>query len=829
MYVRTLKQSQVKNISKFMSLKNDSIIRTESMLEFDMCFHLEYSPDVVSFESQPQGFYYEYQGKHLPYTPDFLITHSSGRQQLLEIKPLSKTQRPDFQSKFIQKQQAAQKLNLSLILITEKQIRTGHLLNNFKLLHRYSGLHNISATQKSIINLIQTVNKIQINQIANRLNISNGEVLAGVLSWQSKGVLQTVYTNEIINGNSIVSLGLSMDIEFPFTDEFQKILTTQSSPAEITNDKKTEVLTPSLDSYDDAIKAEVLRRISFLKWIKPRLKGGWTEKNLTPLLNDASIDLKAIAPKWRTLAEWHKNYHQSGEKVSSLIPKHSYKGNKHMNTDGDFLITKAINEKYLTLNRCSISQTFKYYCDLVIIENRSILTNKIKKVSQRTFYNRINALPKYDVALKRYGKRYADIHYRKVGKMLEATRPLEYVEIDHTPLDLILLDDTLEIPLGRPYLTILIDSYSKCIVGYNLSFRPPSFESIRHAFCNACLDKSLITQQYPHLQHDWPVAGKIENLVVDNGAEFWSDSLEDSLLPFATNILYNKVGEPWMKPLVEKFFDLLNKGLVHSLPGTTRSRIEQLKGYNPKKDATITFSLFLDLFYTWIIDIYHMTSDARETAVPYFKWQEGVTALPPLTYTDEEAQQLRIELGILNTRTVRIGGIFLHGLRYESEELSQYRKIWGAIDKNNLTLKTKTDPSDISHIFVYLTNESRYIKVPCITDISYTSGLTLFQHQTAQKLQRTKTRLQIDHEKLADSRMYVENRIAEEVEKIKSSKKRTTKTTHASKIARHQDIGSHTQKSIQVPNEQSEIKKLNKNEHDVLNGWDELHDDLEGF
>jgi len=44
MYVRTLKQSQVKNISKFMSLKNDSIIRTESMLEFDMCFHLEYSP-----------------------------------------------------------------------------------------------------------------------------------------------------------------------------------------------------------------------------------------------------------------------------------------------------------------------------------------------------------------------------------------------------------------------------------------------------------------------------------------------------------------------------------------------------------------------------------------------------------------------------------------------------------------------------------------------------------------------------------------------------------------------------------------------------------------
>lgn len=206
MYVRTLKQSQVKNISKFMSLKNDLIIRTESMLEFDMCFHLEYSPDVVSFESQPQGFHYEHQGKRLPYTPDFLITHSSGLQQLLEVKPLSKTQRPDFQSKFIQKQQVAQKLNLSLILITEKQMRTGHLLNNFKLLHRYSGLHSISATQKAIINLIQKVNKIQINQIANSLNISDGEALTGVLSWLSKGALQTDYSNEAINGNSYVWL-----------------------------------------------------------------------------------------------------------------------------------------------------------------------------------------------------------------------------------------------------------------------------------------------------------------------------------------------------------------------------------------------------------------------------------------------------------------------------------------------------------------------------------------------------------------------------------------------------------------------------------------------
>jgi len=60
MYNRNLrKPSPNKNIFKFASKKNHHIILCESALEFDACFHLEFSPSIVTFESQPTGIEYQ--------------------------------------------------------------------------------------------------------------------------------------------------------------------------------------------------------------------------------------------------------------------------------------------------------------------------------------------------------------------------------------------------------------------------------------------------------------------------------------------------------------------------------------------------------------------------------------------------------------------------------------------------------------------------------------------------------------------------------------------------------------------------------------------------
>lgn len=73
MFDQTKKSSHVHNICKFMSLKNDSVVRTMSMLEYDFCFHAEYNPQIVRYESQPHGFEYYFNGRYCRYTPDFQV------------------------------------------------------------------------------------------------------------------------------------------------------------------------------------------------------------------------------------------------------------------------------------------------------------------------------------------------------------------------------------------------------------------------------------------------------------------------------------------------------------------------------------------------------------------------------------------------------------------------------------------------------------------------------------------------------------------------------------------------------------------------------------
>ncbi|WP_245884137.1 hypothetical protein [Vibrio albus] len=51
---RILKNSKVKNISRFVSLKTDSVQTTESDLEFDACFHFEFAPQIKTVALQQE-------------------------------------------------------------------------------------------------------------------------------------------------------------------------------------------------------------------------------------------------------------------------------------------------------------------------------------------------------------------------------------------------------------------------------------------------------------------------------------------------------------------------------------------------------------------------------------------------------------------------------------------------------------------------------------------------------------------------------------------------------------------------------------------------------
>lgn len=313
----------------------------------------------------------------------------------------------------------------------------------------------------------------------------------------------------------------------PFRDEF----TLSQLENDAVMQREIKLFPMTLECYSEELQAEALRRYRFIQWFERRIPGGWSRKTLQPLLLEAEVALGYSAPCWRSLESWRATYYKYGKDITALIPKNYLKGNRNSRIDtvGEAFIEDAIKD-FLREEKPSMYSVYDIYKSKVIIENKKIGSDSITFISYEAFVNRVKKLPIYQFINKRGGKYEAEVELQAIDAHIPPARIMERVEIDHTTLDLILLDDELLIPIGRPSLTLMIDTYSHCVVGFNLTFRKPSYESVSCAIINAILNKDYVKEKYPLLMHSWPCHGKPEMLVVDNGVEFWSESIEQSCL-----------------------------------------------------------------------------------------------------------------------------------------------------------------------------------------------------------------------------------------------------------------------------------------------------------
>jgi putative transposase len=96
-------------------------------------------------------------------------------------------------------------------------------------------------------------------------------------------------------------------------------------------------------------------------------------------------------------------------------------------------------------------------------------------------------------------------------------------QVDHTLADVLVIDQTGTL-LGRPWLSIVVDTYSRCIMGMHLGFDPPSAQLV----CLA-LRHGILPKQYPvtyKLQQDWGTYGLPQYLYTDGGKDFRSQHIE---------------------------------------------------------------------------------------------------------------------------------------------------------------------------------------------------------------------------------------------------------------------------------------------------------------
>lgn len=214
MYNRNLrKPSPLKNVFKFASRKNRSTIMCESSLEFDACFHLEYSEKVVSFASQPTGIeYFDNANKKRRYTPDFAVSYQDGTSNFIEVKPVKKLLSPDFQNEFSQKINAYSEIGQTLILVTENQIRSEPTLSNYKILHRYASFQCSYDLQIAVSAELSKSQPLNILQLASHLDSTTKSLLPICAMMLARKELETDFSAAKFLELPLMSLGAKSNV-----------------------------------------------------------------------------------------------------------------------------------------------------------------------------------------------------------------------------------------------------------------------------------------------------------------------------------------------------------------------------------------------------------------------------------------------------------------------------------------------------------------------------------------------------------------------------------------------------------------------------------------
>ena len=378
----------------------------------------------------------------------------------------------------------------------------------------------------------------------------------------------------------------------------------------------------------DPRKTEFKRRLSYIKQIQAARLITFNAATLNPIIEHVHNEIKdpKTKPCWKTVYyRWFVPFIVSGEDVRAFVPHFKRRGNHTRKFTGSTkrkgkkfsetekrkaeevakVIDEVINEEFMNEQRLSIAEL----CDRV--DQRIADINEFRDVTDRlptpypgSIYNIISKMDEYEKDRARYGKLYAEQKHEQNKQAPRPTRPLERVEIDHTTLDLFIVDAETRLPLGRPTITVAIDKYSRMIVGMHVGFDPPSYLSIMLCLLHSIKPKRYVEAAFPSVVNTWATYGLPEELIVDNGLEFHCGHLEDACEQIGIHVSYSPIKHPRYKASVERFFGTLNRRLLHQQPGTTFSNIIDRGDYDPKKNAVISFDALIEILHIWIIDIY---------------------------------------------------------------------------------------------------------------------------------------------------------------------------------------------------------------------------------
>jgi putative transposase len=276
-----------------------------------------------------------------------------------------------------------------------------------------------------------------------------------------------------------------------------------------------------LSRKDTQRRWELVRGTTRKGWLRARRR----ERVVLRLIRNDGEVAKHIASASRALRlsrssvyRLLQRYRQAAQ-TSSLLLGHRGTPPQHrrLSEAREAIVNRTIEEKFLSRPRMTVSRLTE---EIRIRCQRAAL----KPVSRKAIEMRIARLDPRLVKRGRHGAKAAHDAFGPVGGAYEVPGPLAVMQIDHTPVDAIVVDSLTRKAIARPWLTLAIDVATRAVMGMSVTLEAPSVHSVSLALTHACLPKDRWIAERG-LDVSWDVMGLPKALHMDNAREFKSEAI----------------------------------------------------------------------------------------------------------------------------------------------------------------------------------------------------------------------------------------------------------------------------------------------------------------
>ena len=550
---------------------------------------------------------------------------------------------------------------------------------------------------------------------------------------------------QLLNFNEVIGIDV-------VTKKAKLLPIAELSSIEPSKDINAESISKDISEINDSEYNEAKKRYEA---ILPLL-----EKNLSR--KDSVEYSKKIGIHFTTLYRWQERYKSTGTILGLISNKvGAKKGNTRLNNEIEILIKRIIDSYYLTIQKPSVQSVV----DKVLAECKRM---NIIAPHSNTIRNRIESITEYEKLKKQGNRGIARTKYEPAPNKFEADYPLQLIEIDHTPCDIILVDDEHRLPIGRPWITVAIDIYSRMIVGYYLSMNAPSVTSVGMCVSNTILPKDTLLAKFD-VNSNWNVWGFPETIHVDNGADFRAEAVKKAGLAHGINIEFRPVGRANFGGHIERVIGTLMHE-IHNLPGTTFSNIKQRGEYDSDANASMTFFEFEKWLVTFITKIYHKRVHNSLSLTPEQQWEEGLFGDEnSIGFIQKPSSNSTIILDFLPIyeRTIQKNGVNIDGLNYYEHVLRT--KINQTENGKKKQFIFKRDPRDISYVWFYEESTKEYFKIPVANQNM--PSMTAWEFDSIKTNLKNKGLKRVNQDAILEAREELHNQIQLSVKNSKKARR----------------------------------------------------------